>query len=286
MGRCAAGRDGTGQYLSAPARDPHFRRGGRRRHFADARHARDPPALSDLAQLCRRQGDQPRGRPPRTRQNAGSAVRASGDFARHDQHVLFGGAVAGAQFDGRRHRADVARGGADRHDLARVRAPDHRSATLSVRALARADQLEERQSDLRPAGRARALSRRPQISARPGAAETRRGDRGLRSRHCVTALPGARAGRVQGEAHTGAVNKGSGAGWPADCHPFPWRRPRARNNPQDLAGRGPVPNRSSSSVAGDQARARQCQPRLQPQRLSGCALAVPLRDAHAAERDQ
>src|ERR1700680_3430940 len=110
----------------------------RRCIFADARDARYAPALSDLAQLHRREGDQPRGRPPRARQDAGSAVRASGPRSRHDHHVLFGSAVAGAQFNGRRYWTDVARGGTDWYDGARIRTADHRSAAFPLRTLARA----------------------------------------------------------------------------------------------------------------------------------------------------
>src|SRR5438045_4985182 len=49
-------------------------------------------------------------------EDAGSAIRASSHRSRHDQHVLFGSAVAGAQFNDRCYWTDVARGGADWQD--------------------------------------------------------------------------------------------------------------------------------------------------------------------------
>ena len=71
-----------------------------------AMHERFPTMPS----LYRRQGDQPRGRASRAREDAGPLLRASGDGAGPHQHVLFRGAVADAEFGDRRDQPRLARG--------------------------------------------------------------------------------------------------------------------------------------------------------------------------------
>ena len=137
VGGRPARRHGTGQHPSAPAGAAPVRRRHRRRHRADAHHARDAQPLPDHAVLHRRQGDQPRGRAPRAREDARPAVRASGDRAGDDQHVLFRGAVAEAELGHRRHQPRLARAGADRQHRARVRDADHRARPVPRRELAR-----------------------------------------------------------------------------------------------------------------------------------------------------
>ena len=109
MGGRPTRRHGAGQHPSAPAGGAPVRRRHRRRHGADAHDARDAPPLPHHAVLHRRQGDQPRGRAPRAREDAGPALRASGDGAGHDQHVLLRGAVADAEFGHRRDQPGLAR---------------------------------------------------------------------------------------------------------------------------------------------------------------------------------
>ena len=78
------------------------------------------------AVLLRRQGDQPRGRAAVAGEDGGSLLRASGHRAGGHQHVLHRGALAHAEVGARRDLAAVARGRADRHDVARVQRADRR----------------------------------------------------------------------------------------------------------------------------------------------------------------
>ena len=92
----------TRQHPSAPAGAARVRRRRRRRHRAAARDARDARPLSAHAVLRRRQGDQPRGRPPRHAEDVGPLLRASGDRAGADQPRLRRRAVAGGEIAQRR----------------------------------------------------------------------------------------------------------------------------------------------------------------------------------------
>ncbi len=114
----AARRHGTRAHPPAPAGDPRVRRRHGRRHRADARDARNAPALPDAAVLLRRQGDQPRGRAAVARQDARPLLRASGDRHGGHQHVLHGGAVARTEVGQRRHLAGLARSRPHRHHRA------------------------------------------------------------------------------------------------------------------------------------------------------------------------
>ena len=284
MGDCRPGRDGACQHPSAAAELADLRCRHRRRHRADARHARDPQPLPHDPAPCRRQGDQPRGRAARAREDARPVLRASGDRARHHQHVLLRGAVAHAQFGDRGDEPRVARGAAPRHVGARFRGADHRVAAVPRREL-EGQGRQVRQPDLREAGRARALSRRPQVPARRRAAAPRQHARRFRSRHRLAALSRAGAAGVQGEARAGALGEGARARRPAHRHPFAWPGSRPRDHPAHLAGRESLHHRPAPAPAPDQDRARIGGARPQFQRLFRRALAVQVRDAHAAVRE-
>ena len=131
-------RHGTGQHPPTPAGAAPVRRRHGRRHGARPHHARHAQPLPDHAVLHRGQGDQPRGRAPRAGEDARPAVRASGDRAGDDQHVLLRGAVAEAELGQRRHQPRLARAVADRQHRARVRDADHRTRPVPRRQLARA----------------------------------------------------------------------------------------------------------------------------------------------------
>jgi hypothetical protein len=78
----------------------------------------------------------------------------------------------------------------------------------------------------------------------------------------------------------------AGARRAADRHPLQWRRSRHRDRAAGLARRKSIHIRSPHAAEGHQGRARRARGKIQPQRLRRLALAVPLRDAHAAERDR
>ena len=93
------------QYPSAPAGGARVRRRRRRRHRADARDALDARPLSDHAVLHRRQGDQPRGRPPHFAEDGGPLHRTSFDGHRAHQSRLRRSAVADGEVGQRRRPA-------------------------------------------------------------------------------------------------------------------------------------------------------------------------------------
>ena len=117
----------TRQHPSAASGAARVRRRRRRRHGAGARAAVDAPALSAHAVLCRRQGVEPRGRPPDPGQGAGPAVRASGLGVRLHQHALCGGALADAGVACGRCRHCLARGAAAGRLIRRLRDADRRA---------------------------------------------------------------------------------------------------------------------------------------------------------------
>ena len=286
VGHCPTRRHGAGEHPPAAAGVAAVRCRHGRRHRAGAHHAGDAQPLPHHAVLHRRQGDQPRGRAPGAGEDARPAVRASGDRAGDDQHVLFRGAVAEAELGQRRHQPGLARAVADREHGARVRNADHRSRPVPRRELARPGEPQQRQPGVRKAGGAGDLSRGPQVPARPGAPAPRLHRGGIRSGDRLAALSRARAAGVQGAPRGGAAGARAGAGRAADRHPFARRRSWPGDHPAHLAGREPVHHRSPRSAARDQGGTRQCRARPEFRRLCRCALAVPLRHAHAAERDQ
>ncbi len=88
------------------------------------------------------------------------------DGAGPHQHVLFRGTVAHTEFGDRRDQPRLARAEPAREHGCGVREADHRSAGLPGAELARQGLEDQRQSDLREAGRAGPLSRGLQIPAR------------------------------------------------------------------------------------------------------------------------
>src|SRR6266581_3688451 len=137
MGGGATRRDGAFEYPSSPPCSTAVRCRRGRWHGARPRDARHASALSGHAVLHRRQGNQPGGRAPRPRSHAGPLLRAPGDGAGDDQSLLLGGTVAHAEIGDRRDQPRLEGSRADRFDLERIRAADHRTATLPERALAR-----------------------------------------------------------------------------------------------------------------------------------------------------
>ena len=124
------------QHPSAPAGAARVRRRRRRRHGAAARDARDARPLPAHAVLRGRQGDQPRGRPPRHAEDGGPLHRASGDRAGADQPRLRRRAVACGEV------AVSAASSMVWHEVALtgyigapVRAADHRSGAVPRREL-------------------------------------------------------------------------------------------------------------------------------------------------------
>ena len=109
--------------------------------------------------------------------------------------------------------------------------------------------------------------------------------RQLRSGHRLAALPRARLARLQGQARHRAAAARARTGRAADRHPFARPRSRPRDHAEGLAGRESVHPRPPSDHEGGEARARARRARPQLQRLRRQPLAVPLRHAHAAERD-
>ena len=96
---------GAAQHPSAAAGAAAVRRRRRRRHGAAARDARDARPLPAHAVLCRRQGDQPRRRPPRDAEDVGPLHGASGDGAGADQPRLCRRALARGEVAVRRRPA-------------------------------------------------------------------------------------------------------------------------------------------------------------------------------------
>ena len=146
-------------------------------------------------------------------------------------------------------------------DLGRVRGADHRSPALPRPALAGADQPEERQPDLREAGRPDPLSRGPALPARFGHPAAGQRPRGFRPGHRLPALSRARLDRVQGAEGDRAAGAGARARRPADRHSQLWRRSRARDHPAGLAGRAALPHargricsQATREALGNQAR--------------------------------
>ena len=205
-------RHGARQHPSAPAGAAPVRRRHGRRHGARPDHARDARPLPHHAVLHRRQGDQPRGRAPRAGEDARPIVRASGDRAGDDQHVLFRGAVAEAELGQCRHQPRLARAFAHRQHRARVRDADHRSGPVPRRELARPRERRQRQSGLREAGRAGDLSRGPQVPARSGPPAPRLHRGRVRPGDRLAALSRACVAGVQGAPGCGAAGARAGAG--------------------------------------------------------------------------
>ena len=199
------GRARARQHPPAPAGAAGVRRRRRRRHRAAPGDARDARPLSAHAVLRRRQGDQPRGRPPHHAEDVGPLLRASGDRAGADQSRLRRRAVAGGQVALRRLEHGLARGAAGRQFRLPLRAADHRSGAVPVAELEGRRQRQDRQSGLRAAGRAGALSRGPQVPARPDHPAAGRHGRQLRPGDRLAALPRARVARLQGQARDRAA---------------------------------------------------------------------------------
>ena len=109
-----ASRVGAGarQHPSAPAGAAPVRRRRRRRHRAAAGDAGDARPLSAHAVLRGRQGDQPRGRPPRPAEDVRPLLRASGDRAGADQPRLRRRALARGEVAERGVEPGLARGAA------------------------------------------------------------------------------------------------------------------------------------------------------------------------------
>ena len=139
------GRARARQHASAPAGDARVRRRRRRRHRAAARDARHARPLSAHAVLRGRQGDQPRGRPPRAAEDVGPLLRASRHRAGADQPRLCRRAVAGGEIADRGLQHGLARGAARRQFGLPLRAADHRSGAVPVA------ELEGRRERRRPA---------------------------------------------------------------------------------------------------------------------------------------
>ena len=176
------GRAGARQRPSPSAGDARFRRRRWRRHRAAANHARDARPLPAHVVLRGRQGDQPRGRANRAAEDVGPLLRTSSDGAGAgaDQSRLCRCAFARGQIAERRVQHSLARGAADWKLRAPVRAADHRPDAVLRAELEGRREPEDRQSGLRPTGRAGDLSPGPQVPARPDHPEARRHRRQLR----------------------------------------------------------------------------------------------------------
>ena len=159
-----AGRDGARKPPSAAAGGTPLRRGRRRRHRAHPDDAGDAQPLPHDAVLHRGQGDQPRGRAARAREDARPLLRAPGLGAGHDQPLLPRGALAGPRVGDRGDQPRLARGRAYRHHRPRVRGADHRARAFPRRALARARQPDEREPGVRAPGGAGASTARTTAS--------------------------------------------------------------------------------------------------------------------------
>ena len=138
----------TRQSAAGAAGAADLRRRRRRRHRAVAGDAGAACALSDHAALCRRQGNQLRGRAADAGKDGRPAVRASGHRAGHHQSLLRRGAVADAALGDRGAKPDLEGRRAVRQYRARLCRADRRARRLSRRELARRHQPEHRQSGL------------------------------------------------------------------------------------------------------------------------------------------
>ena len=244
-GHFAARGDGAREPPSASAGRPCVRCRRRRRLGAHAHDARDAQPIPDDAVLHRRQGDQPRGRAARAREDARPVLRAPRLGAGHDEPVLPRGTVAGPELGHRGHQPRLARGRAHGRHRARVRGAGHRARAVSRGALARPRQPDDRQPGVRAAGGARDLPRRPSLPARPDHPAPGRRRRQLRPRHRIAALPGAGAARLQGGESDRAAREEPWRGRAAARHPLPRQRPGSRD-PRRASGRA----RTRSSTTG------------------------------------
>ena len=262
------------------------RRRRRRRHRAAADAARDARPVSAHAVLRGRQGDQPRGRAPRDAEDVGPLHRASGDRAGPDQPRLCRRALARGEVDVGRLQHGLARGGADR--LLRRTSSSSRSPTWCRSSTRTGRPASARRPATRStSGRwcwwstARTTSSCSTRSSRSRAARGANYDLVIASQpYRARASLDFKAKRV-----IAPLAKRARSGRPADRHPFARQRSRPGDHPEGLAGRQSVHPRPPPDHEGGQARARAGRPRSQFQRLCRQPLAVPLRHAHAAERD-
>ena len=224
------------------------------------------------AVLHRRQGNQPRGRAPVARQDGRPLLRASGDRAGGHQHVLHRGAVA----DAARRSAPPPRWCGTRSALTGTTAHEFSEQIAALEPfLAKNWQArhsaEDRQPDLRAAGRAGALPRRLPLPARRRDPAAGQGARRLRPGDRLAALPRARAGRIQGVQGDRAAGARARPGRPAARHPFLRPRSGAGDRAQDLAGREPVHDRPPRPAA------RGAQPSSARKRATSTSMPTPTR---------
>jgi hypothetical protein len=186
------------------------------------------------------------------------------------------------------HRGDqprLARAGADRRHRARFRGADHRAATFPGRATgAPRSGPHQRQSGLRKP--VVLVIYRDDHKFLLDPVRPRRG--GTRADYdlVIASQPYRARARSSSRPRCRAAGARARAGRAADRHPFARQRSRARDHPEShLAGRESVHHRPPQLLRATKAELG-APGASQFQRLCRCALAVPLRHAHAADRDQ
>ncbi len=164
--RGAPGRPRARDAASDAPRLPPVRCRHGRRHRARAADAPRPCAAPHRAAAGGGQGDQPRGRAARPREDARPLRRTSGHRAGADEPQLRRGAAPAAARRAGRRGIQLAGSAPHRHVVARLRRADRGAAFDAGLRLADASFGQDRQSRLRPPDGARDLSRRSQVPAR------------------------------------------------------------------------------------------------------------------------